>query len=612
MAKRPRSHFITGLGDGNVDRADTHNHDDLFYRRSKERREAAALHNKPNIRGRSFTMDVSPNADGIASLTPSAISSIQNSWQYSVWALIAIMGLLVALFLHLVTDNAPNNNNNKSSKKPSSHQKRKKKTDEWSDNDFESEYSDWGDTNEEIYSYSTTNKETPQYPKHRRTSRSQQNAFYFSAEHPSLSASATTSSNNYRSPSNSYNTSNSFSHTQRQQDASPNLGTPIRKIDFQHARNTLTGKPLSPVSSFASLGESGHQEQSELPLPPGVTRGSKSKQGVLEDELETPRAGVNRSVISASVPQPPNLEIEQGTPQQAKTPIIPFMPNLNPPQSVSIEDLHSQMESGSLPYRSDFSQSDSQLAFAPRKNTTQQPRTISSDENDPRRNIHHKRKDLTQSTDTASSLLSSIQFEELQLEEVIGGGGFGQVWKATWRSCPVAVKVLTGSAQREHVSKSILQEFSGEIEMLKGMRHPNICLYMGACLDPPYRAIVTELAVNGSVWDALRLPLQPPYNVTDGVTRIGWPVSLYNNNSPSSKLPPQGRWPWLLVKRVASGAARAMCFLHSGNPPVLHRDLKSANLLLDESYTTKVCDFGLSRLKAQERSMTGNWYVFKY
>mmetsp|Transcript_4999 Transcript_4999/g.8783 ORF Transcript_4999/g.8783 Transcript_4999/m.8783 type:complete len:170 (+) Transcript_4999:737-1246(+) len=64
--------------------------------------------------------------------------------------------------------------------------------------------------------------------------------------------------------------------------------------------------------------------------------------------------------------------------------------------------------------------------------------------------------------------------------------------------------------------------------------------------------------------------------------------------------------PWQLVKRAASGAARGMAYLHGGNPPVLHRDLKSANLLLDDSYTTKVADFGLSRLKAQERSMTEN------
>lgn len=49
-----------------------------------------------------------------------------------------------------------------------------------------------------------------------------------------------------------------------------------------------------------------------------------------------------------------------------------------------------------------------------------------------------------------------------------------------------------------------------------------------------------------------------------------------------------------------------MNYLHCGSPPVLHRDLKSANILLDDSYNAKVADFGLSRLKAQERSMTGN------
>ena len=64
--------------------------------------------------------------------------------------------------------------------------------------------------------------------------------------------------------------------------------------------------------------------------------------------------------------------------------------------------------------------------------------------------------------------------------------------------------------------------------------------------------------------------------------------------------------PWVLIKHVAVGAARGMTYLHGGKPPVLHRDLKSANLLLDDSYTTKVADFGLSRIKAQERSMTGN------
>ena len=63
--------------------------------------------------------------------------------------------------------------------------------------------------------------------------------------------------------------------------------------------------------------------------------------------------------------------------------------------------------------------------------------------------------------------MGSIDFSEIVLDNVIGGGGFGQVWKAHWRSTPVAVKILTGSAQREIASKGILEEFAAEINMLK-------------------------------------------------------------------------------------------------------------------------------------------------
>lgn len=47
-------------------------------------------------------------------------------------------------------------------------------------------------------------------------------------------------------------------------------------------------------------------------------------------------------------------------------------------------------------------------------------------------------------------------------------------------------------------------DFSAEVLMLAALRHPNVCLFMGACMVPPNRAIVTELVTRGSLWEALR------------------------------------------------------------------------------------------------------------
>jgi hypothetical protein len=319
------------------------------------------------------------------------------------------------------------------------------------------------------------------------------------------------------------------------------------------------------------------------------------------------------------------------TPKQA----VPFLPRLDvhvapepQPRSINLDDLHlyQMMESGNVSHwearvAEESRQLQSQVFPGPTPEDKEGPRVGKATEgdseysssdpnseipsNDVRKSIHHKRSDLTISTDAASSLQGAVEFSELRLVEVIGGGGFGQVWKAVWRGTPVAVKVLTGSAQSKNVPKPVLEEFVAEINLLKGMRHPNICLYMGACLDPPNRAIITELAANGSLWDALRLPLMPPYVACDGVARDSWPTGLYlpdsrhgtppsahsaaalmmqssssslgslsSSNRMSHPIPPRGTWPWDLVKRVACGAARGMAYLHSGKPPVLHRDLK--------------------------------------
>lgn len=631
MGKRPRTgHLIAGLGDGNVHNSKSNiktkvGVDDLFLRRSNDRAHIRGSRNHPIS-----LQDVYASGDGIPSADKPSL--MHTSWQYYVMALIAILGLLVAIFLQLVTDNAPNKDENKRGRR-SAQKHKKKKTDEWSDDCATDSYT--GD-NEGLAGTATYNyyPKEPEYPKHRKKEQQFQpnRNFYFSAEHPSLST--------YRSPSNSF-----YKH----QESPPPFGTPIQGInpvtDMSPSFSQKSrAKRLSPVSSFASIQDAGNQSDTSvnLPLPRGVTRGNQTSSSHIYFsprlyDTETPKAGIRRSIIDLSTNRPvaPSLDISPAGAEQGTH--IPFLPNLasiehpnwqysEPPRSISVEELHSEMESGNIKHHSPFATSFHQtvqaapsfsdpnvdsvpsFALSPTHRVAHpvaEKEDESSDENDPRKNIIHKRKNLTQSTDTTKSLLSTIRFEELQLEEVIGGGGFGQVWRAMWRSTPVAVKVLTGSAQRINVSKAILEEFAAEINMLKGMRHPNICLYMGACLDPPNRAIVTELAANGSLWDALRLPLQAPFVASDGSTRVAWPLQLYLDHT-TPKFPCKGTWPWVLVKRVASGAARGMTYLHSGTPPVLHRDLKSANLLLDESYTAKVCDFGLSRLKAQERSMTGN------
>ena len=137
-----------------------------------------------------------------------------------------------------------------------------------------------------------------------------------------------------------------------------------------------------------------------------------------------------------------------------------------------------------------------------------------------------------------------------------------KVWEANWIGTPVAVKLFNNSAQPENVSKAILQEFAAEINLLSGMRHPNICLYIGACLEAPNRAIVTELASNGSLWDALRHPLSLPFVAYDGISRgetSAWPTSIFSyqglkvlpppisnpngtNVSDLSTYPPKGTW----------------------------------------------------------------------
>ena len=112
-----------------------------------------------------------------------------------------------------------------------------------------------------------------------------------------------------------------------------------------------------------------------------------------------------------------------------------------------------------------------------------------------------------------------------------------------------------------------MADFRAEVGVISSLRHPHILLFMGACTTAPHFALVTEHLSRGALWATLHAG--PPH-------------------------PPTEPLPRALVLRVARGVAQGMAYLHSARPPILHRDLKSGNVLLDDAYSPRISDFGLA------------------
>ncbi|KAG8092748.1 hypothetical protein GUJ93_ZPchr0012g19153 [Zizania palustris] len=154
-----------------------------------------------------------------------------------------------------------------------------------------------------------------------------------------------------------------------------------------------------------------------------------------------------------------------------------------------------------------------------------------------------------------------IQWEEITLGERVGLGSFGEVYKGELYETEVAVKKFL----QQDISSDALEEFITEIQIMKRLRHPNVVLFMGAVTRVPNLSIVSEFLPRGSLF---RL-IHRPNNQLDERRRI----------------------------RMALDVARGMNYLHNCTPVIVHRDLKSPNLLVDKNWVVKVCDFGLSRMK---------------
>eukprot|EP01125_Pyxidicula_operculata_P000455 TRINITY_DN10484_c0_g1_i1.p1 TRINITY_DN10484_c0_g1~~TRINITY_DN10484_c0_g1_i1.p1 ORF type:complete len:491 (+),score=105.96 TRINITY_DN10484_c0_g1_i1:110-1582(+) len=152
---------------------------------------------------------------------------------------------------------------------------------------------------------------------------------------------------------------------------------------------------------------------------------------------------------------------------------------------------------------------------------------------------------------------------EIEKTEVIGSGSFGKVYRGKCRGQNVAIKILL----KQHISDEDLATFKREVAIMSTFSHPNICLFMGACTQPGNFFIVQEFLPGGDVEKLLH----------DEKNKI----SLFKR------------------MQMAKDAALGINWLHLNNPALIHRDLKSSNLLIDENMKVKVCDFGLSQVKPQ-------------
>jgi serine/threonine protein kinase len=169
-----------------------------------------------------------------------------------------------------------------------------------------------------------------------------------------------------------------------------------------------------------------------------------------------------------------------------------------------------------------------------------------------------------------SPTLPSVDIAEVALEELIDTGAFGEVHRGRWRNNTVAVKVIRVG----DVTQQAIESFFREIEVMNCLRHPNVVMMLAACTGAPRLGIVMEYVGGGSLYRLLHVHQR--------------------------KLTEQQ------VKDVASDVTHGIQYLHSIN--IMHRDLKSKNVLLTDTKpaTAKLCDFGLSRIRIETATMTGN------
>ncbi|KAL0375124.1 UNVERIFIED_CONTAM: putative LRR receptor-like serine/threonine-protein kinase [Sesamum radiatum] len=159
--------------------------------------------------------------------------------------------------------------------------------------------------------------------------------------------------------------------------------------------------------------------------------------------------------------------------------------------------------------------------------------------------------------------LSEIEDATKSFERKIGSGGFGVVYYGRLKDGKeIAVKILTNDSFQGK------REFSNEVSLLSRIHHRNLVQFLGYCQEDGKSILVYEFMHNGTLKEHLYGPLTHGRGIN-----------------------------WIKRLEIAEDAAKGIEYLHTGCvPSIIHRDLKTSNILLDKNMRAKVSDFGLSKL----------------
>ncbi|CAN4086178.1 unnamed protein product [Withania somnifera] len=166
----------------------------------------------------------------------------------------------------------------------------------------------------------------------------------------------------------------------------------------------------------------------------------------------------------------------------------------------------------------------------------------------------------------------SADMSQLYIGNKFAAGRHSRIYKGIYKHREVAIKLISQPEEDGDLATFLEKQFTSEVALLLRLKHPNIITFIAACKKPPVFCIITEYVPGGSLRKYLHQ--QEPYSV-----------------------------PLNLVLKLALDIAHGMQYLHAEG--ILHRDLKSENLLLDEDMCVKVADFGISCLESQCGSAKG-------